>query len=256
MEESGNEPGSGRAVNTLDKLRRIPDLAAEAWMTWDAPNPGPRAEHHGRTKTAHPPAPTNLGTLVALTVPTDRQIDDGTPTGSLLLELLLAVRHLVEDRDGMPDWPDHTWTGVCAWLTVTAPHWGADPFSADWVGDAVAHVHRRLEDLCRIPRDAVYRCSEPGCGNPARADGEWIVCDAGHHIPRAVAMRRAIAGRPLMTAREIAAQPWGVPEGTLRRWKHLGLVRPVGRVRAASGQTVDLWEVWQVIEQQHAARNA
>lgn len=228
-------------VSTLQQLHEIPDLAVEAWQTIDAPHRSATTGGHKPTKAAAHPAPTNLHALVALWAPTDADIDQGDPTGSLLLELLMAVRVVVEEfaddrpqwADPLPDWPERTWTAVCAWLRLCAPLWSSDPFTEEWVGDAVRRAYTGLRALVRAPKEVRLRCSVPGCIDRARVQpgDQWLLCEAGHQVD-IEAQRWTFLDNQDWTLAETrdACQTWlgaKVSLHTLNAWVRRGRLRPV-----------------------------
>lgn len=225
------------ATTTLGRLEQIPLLVAEALMTADAPNPSGRAERTKRTKNPHPPAPANLGHLVALTPPTDAQIDAYGADGGLMLELLMAVRHLVEEHDGMPDWPAHDWSSIAGWLIDTAPVWQADPYSAGFVDDSVRRCWSGLVALVRLPRDMRMQCTRLGCGERAHLQpgGQWVVCEGGHTLDVDAERGRFLAMQDLTLTE---AQTWFrvwlgelVPLDTMKSWVRRGRIEPIRHQR-------------------------
>ena len=215
-------------------LHEIPELAAEAWLTIDHPNPGHTTAEHRHTKTASIPAPTNLHALVALWRPSDTDIDRGDPTGSLMLELLMAVRVIVEEHpDTAPDWPDHTWTAICAWLRDTVPLWEPDRFTREWVDDTVRRVWRQLRALCRVPREVRYVCSVPGCGWRAHMQpgNRWLLCEAGHQLDIEARRWEHLASQEwTLTETRDQLRTWlgrSVPMSTLKSWVRRGKLRPM-----------------------------
>lgn len=248
-------------------LHEIPDLALEAVMTIDHPHRGSATEGHKPTKAASYPAPTNLHALVALWVPTDADIDRGDPTGSLLLELLTAVRVVVEEfaddkpqwADPLPDWPDHTWTAVCAWLRLCAPLWSSDAFTEDWVGSAVRRAYTGLRALTRAPKEVRYIC--PECGDQMRlqAGDQWFQCDSGHQIE--ATYDPAIRREPAAPTSEICAR-FNVTPNDLANWRRRGKLTPHKPGGAGSHEQA-MWFPWDVfliqrpdIAQAVAAREA
>lgn len=228
-------------MSAIQQLHEIPDLATEAWLTIDHPHRDAHNTGAKPTKAAAQPAPTNLHALVALWAPTDQHIEDGDPTGSLLLELLTAVRVVVEEfaddrpqwADPLPDWPDHTWTAVCAWLRLCAPLWSSDAFTEEWVGDAVRKAHTGLRQLTRAPREARLRCSVPGCIDRAHMQpgDQWLLCEAGHQID-IEAERWTFLENQDWTLAETrdACRTWlgvSVSMHTLNSWVRRGKLRPV-----------------------------
>ena len=223
------------ATTTLGRLEQIPLLVAEALLTADAPNPSGRAERTKRTKNPHPPAPANLGSLVALSPPSDDLVDRNTTerTGKLMLELLMAVRHLVEDRDGMPDWPAHDWASITGWLIDTEPVWSADEFSREWVSDSVKRCWKGLRELVRLQQDMRMVCPRLGCGERAHMQpgGQWMVCEGGHTLDVNAERGRFLQGQDLTLSE---ARTWfrvwlgdDVPLDTMKSWVRRERIEPI-----------------------------
>lgn len=247
-------------MSTIQQLHEIPDLAVEAWLTIDHPHRDAHNTGTKPTKAAAQPAPTNLHALTALQVPAGLDpepppplvhrrgatedevlavIGDQDNTGPLLADLLMAVRVIVEEfadtpRAGqLPDWPDHTWSPVCAWLRLCAPLWSSDAFTEEWVGDAVRKAHTGLRQLTRAPREVRLRCSVPGCIDRAHMQpgDQWLLCEAGHQID-IEAERWSFLENQDWTLAETrdACRTWlgvSVSMHTLNSWVRRGKLRPV-----------------------------
>ena len=196
-----------------DMLARIPDMAAEAYLTWDAPNPNPgeRSDKTGRRSHVHQPAPTNLSTLVAL-----------DPLHGLLPTITECVRIIWEQMPA-PDRPplQHppTWSGETGWLLATVTWWQShlDECDLGWVEDAIAAAYRELARLTREPEDKPVLCGRCRIGALEQVhDAMWECHACGHTVTvRAVTLKQAAA--------EV-----DVPLRTLQDWANRpGLLRPI-----------------------------
>lgn len=199
-------------ADTIQLLHEIPDMAAEAAITHNAPNPTARAERSIRATPASRP-PTDLDILDALR----------PAVGAVHFELNQAVRAVWEDhRDLALDEPSVTTD--CAWLIRHAHAWQSDPFLSDWVESTVAAAHRVLAGLVRQAPPLRLAC--PRCQNPvhAEAGGSFFRCEAGHVIDHHAEVRRmgALQHAPLGEVADLLA----IPSGTLRRWAADGLISP------------------------------
>ena len=159
-----------------------------------------------------------------------------------MLELLMAVRHLVEEHDGMPDWPTHDWPSITAWLIDTAPMWQADPYSVGFVDDSVRRCWSGLVALVRLPRDMRMQCTRLGCGERAHMQpgGQWVVCEGGHTIDVNAERWRFLGGQDLTLPE---ARTWfrvwlgdEVPMSTLTSWVDRKKITPMRTVRRGPRQ--------------------
>ena len=202
-------------TDAIQQLHELPDLAAEVFLTWGHPNPTGRPIIH-TTRRVHPPAPADLDALDCLR--NDRL--------GLLFRLSECVRAVVED---MPTHPGDlteqpTWVSESEWLIAHHADWRDDGFLSDWVGLEVADIHRRLSRAARVQPPIRLEC--PRCRDPLRLQqgGRWLRCDAGHIIETGPEIER-VGRLASMTYAELARE-LGIAEGTLRRWKHGGLLLP------------------------------
>ena len=228
-------------TTTRERLRRLPELAAEAFLTWDAPNPAPEAERTGKRRNPHPPAPTRLDVLDAL-----RTSDDGHL--AMLTECVRIVWEQLRwdsDRDQWPDPREHqpTWTGECGWLLATFDWWQANLDAADlgWVEGTITDAATELERVVREPRPARLRC--PTCEDVLRVqDGGMVtLCDSGHEHPGPMRLAALWARKPPSPA-AIIEMELGVKQATLRKWHQRRKIKPAYR----DGR-VDYWLPWDVV---------
>lgn len=214
-------------MDTLKQLEAIPDLATEAYLTWNAPNPGDRT---GFTKRPRPgsKAPTDLAVLDAL------RPDPDAEGSSLRGVLSLAVRAVWEgartEGSPTPDLePEPTFLSECRWLTETVVFWHSDRRLDEYVTDSVATVHRELAKLVRMPKPVRLVC--PRCHFPVdlKADGAYYQCEAGHIIDHHAEIRR-MGQLQEMSLSEISERT-NIPEKTLHRWARDGWISPVDAKR-------------------------
>lgn len=225
-------------TTTRDQLRRLPELAAEAFLTWDAPNPGSRTDRVKRGRTQAPP-PTDLTALTAL-----RTDDKG-----LLWTLSECVRivwqamdaEAMEDHPNPLDWSEATWSSECHLLLASFDWWQANLDAADlgWVEGAITKATKALVALTRQPKPNTLHCLVEGCRGsitPLVVDdaegGQKLVADAcefGHRVDRQEAVRRALRLQDLPLTE--LAQHVGVPDKTLYRWAKRGLIHPIRHAR-------------------------
>lgn len=207
-------------TDTIQQLHELPDLAAEVFLTWGHPNPTDRPAY--RTRRVHPPAPADLDALDCL-----RADEHG-----LLFRLAQCVRAVVEDMPAHPgDLADKpTWVSESEWLIAHAQDWRHDEFLAELVGSEVAEIHRDLSRAARVVPPLRLEC--PRCHDRLRLQdgGRWLRCDSGHIVESGPEIERA--GRlASMTYAELSRE-LGIAEGTLRRWRHEGLLVPDDSLRA------------------------
>lgn len=220
-------------MDTLKQLEAIPHLATEAYLTWNAPNPGERT---GFTKRPRPgsKAPTDLAVLDAL------RPDPDAEGSSLRGVLSLAVRAVWEDArtEGSPTpdlEPEPTFLSECRWLTETVVFWHSDRWLTEYVTDSVATVHRELAKLVRMPKPNPYQC--PKCGEPMFLEpGDYFQCEAveSHKQPGPIALEKQWRRRPTATAQNIIRifrDEMGVTltEPQLWQWRCRGKIPEAGR---------------------------
>lgn len=226
-------------TDTIQQLHEIPDLAAEAFATWNAPNPSTRPERVTPTTGSRPP--TDLAVLDAL-----RPDPDGEGR-SLRGVLAQAVRAVWEDARmeaaHVPDLPEATWAGDCDWLRRTYAFWSGDRWLVEFVGEQVAEVHRGLSALCRVPKPPIYAC--PTCDGRMEPipGGHMLACKEGHEHP--ADLERQWRRRPPLPASMIE-QVMGVRANTLAQWKRRRKIRPR---MGDDGQ--DLFYPWDVLLLKH-----
>lgn len=200
-----------------DRLAQIPLLVTEARLTEGAPNPGTE----GRRRAGKPgsQAPGDLDVL-------ELDITEHDAPATLVpLPRLVACTRLIwesftptdEESIGRPG--DADWTTECDWLWRAWPTAQAtlDAAVLDWVVDEINGVYRQLADKVRLRRERVYRC--PRCGDAMRLQegGQWLRCDSGHEESADLAGRyRRLPAMPL----PMVSAALGVPEATLRTWRH------------------------------------
>lgn len=226
-------------MTTRDELRRLPDLAAEAFATWGAPNPGETVARAPRR--VHPPAPTDLTTLVAL------RPDTGLLTGIVeCVRIVWEVLRHDEARHELPDPRDTetpTWASECDWLLATLDWWQANLDACDlgWITDTIHAATRELEQIVRQPRPARLVC--PDCGDVLRGQpgGMVSLCDSGHEHPGPKRLAAVWARKPAVPAMVIESQ-LGVKVATLWQWKRRGKIRP-----AHTEGRIDYWLPWDVV---------
>lgn len=206
-------------TDAISRLRQIPGLAVEVWLTRHAPNPSEQPLTHQRR--ANPPAPVPLAPIDALRA-------DGH---GLLAELTQAVRAVWEDNPGVPLSNPATWSGECDWLIGHRDMWESDPFLCELVTGAVEVVWTGLRHVARIPEPPRLACMVPGCpgvieGLDDQAGG-WLwpdVCSENHRVDRH-AIARMWSELALIPASEVAER-MGVADRTVRRWKRAGIIAP------------------------------
>lgn len=199
---------------TLTQLGELPTLAAEVFLTWGCKNPTNRPLRSGRS--IAPAAPADLEALDCLRV----------DSHGLLARLALCVRATVESMPGHPGDLEETptWVSESDWLTRHHTDWLADSWTAEYVTDEVAAIHRDLSKAARIPAPLRLEC--PRCHDQLRIQdgGRWLRCDSGHIIDTGAEIER-VGRLASMTYPQLSAE-LGIPQGTLRRWRHSGLIHP------------------------------
>lgn len=146
-------------MNTLEKLRAIPDLATLAGSFAATPYRAPRGpeKYTGRGMSSGP-------------VPTELLASDMLSTVGLLAELTLAVRMVWEQQEGdrlVPNDPT-TFAGECSWLIRTSDVWQADPVMHKYVRGKVNRVHRELARWVGVAPAQRLVCAK--CGGPVHVD--------------------------------------------------------------------------------------
>ena len=223
-----------------DMLARIPDLAAEVWLTRGAPNPSGEIERHPLTFESKPP--TSVAVLDALR-PIDPDGDSITPLWHLCQAVRVAwdeIRASGEDVRNLPAQSEHaTYASEAGWLLATMGLWQAvvDEFAWGYIEQEIKDCYGELVRLAREPKPLVMWCQVDGCGGKIKpipvmhGDREVLhaeYCEFGHQIDRHEAARRA-ARMADMSLPEIAVE-LGVTDRTLRRWAEAGLIRRTRRV--------------------------
>lgn len=145
---------------TAQMLENLPTLAAEAFLTIDAPNPTNRPARGVRQAHSRPPA--NLDAIDCL-----RVADPDAWGHGHLWELAQCSRVALDavaengDVDQLPPLPrPTTWVGECGWLLATRAHWESCADEADiaFIDDTVATIWRDLRRLVRAPRPLRVSC--------------------------------------------------------------------------------------------------
>lgn len=243
-------------------LADIPGLAADVWLTRDAPNPAPKADRHIRsTPGSRPTANVTVIDLLRTDAHDDLVIADDRPATSHLLDRLgMCVRMVAEEREhaglDSPDEGYGTWAGVTGYLIATAPWWTTQPGLADDVDWETRKVHQALQQAARVPHEPRYVCDQ--CGDQAHPQpgGQWMLCESGHQIPGAGAVRAKLQASRPMTAVAMERE-WGEALGlrakTIAEWARRGLLAPKGTVLIDRKwrPTFEPWDVMQVL-QRHA----
>ncbi|MGD7788204.1 hypothetical protein ACQCX2_07755 [Propionibacteriaceae bacterium Y1700] len=196
-------------TDTITQLRQLPGLAAECWLTWDAPNPAPRASEGKRTPPGSKP-PTDLSAWDAL-----RPDEKGQ-----LAVLASWARLVAEERDNQgltqPEPPANTWAACCDYLIAVGTFWAGAAWR-DELEHEVAKVWRTLRTQARTPPEQRYKCTHCGGRAHMRDGGSWLSCeDCGKVMDHRAEIARAMATRPPMTRHQIAAE-LGVPVDTVKK---------------------------------------
>ena len=222
---------------TRERLTRIPDLAAEVFVTWGHPNPSGHAER-GRNSPGSK-APTDLAVLDALR-PGER---------GMLAGLTECVRIVWQAMDA-GERPDLTnppnWASECGWL-LRSWDWAQaslDLSEIDWISDTIRRTHATLSELAREARPLVLHCTRmvgtEACGggligrDERNADtgdwtaSRWAYCaECGQTYTYTADLRRLGSVRD-WTLVECAAEV-GVSVLTLKRWKKAGRITATGK---------------------------
>lgn len=227
-------------TTTTEMLARLPELAAEAFLTWNHPNPSGEVER--RAVLVDAPPPTDIAVLDALRV--EAELDS-------LTELSECVRvvweQMPEDERGKypdpRDRPTPTWAGESDWLRVTHGWWVANLDDCDlgWVEDVIRTLHTNLERVTRTPKPIPLRCPDCQAAMRVQAGGQWTMCDEGHQHagPNTIAVEwrhRAPMGTTALS------EALGIPVGTIWTWKRRGRITPQW---THAGN--DYWLPWDVL---------
>lgn len=205
----------------IQQLHQIPDLAAEAWYTRDAPNPGPTHTHTARPKPGSRP---NLNTTTYDALRTDHKG---------LLHQLHGCTIRTHQHTNTPPTPEPAWAPVCQWLITHQHAWTQHPNLNDHTRATINQTHTTLAGLCRIPNRPNLTCSRLGCGAPTHLkDGnQWLQCDNGHTLDLAAERNRFLAMQNwTLTETRDAARTWlghDIPLNTLKTWAKRGTIRPI-----------------------------
>lgn len=211
--------------STLTMLGELPNLAAEVFATWDAPNPAPTKSDTNIRSIPGSRPPTRLDVYDALR--TDQKGD---------LHLLHGWAITVDEvSDGelapIPE-TSPTWTGVCRYLTETYDWWGRHALADDCTKE-ISAAHGRLRHLARTPAPPRYHCTQCGAAAHPQPGGQWMLCTEGHQMPGVGAVRASLRKAKPMTAQAIERE-WGDALGlrakTITEWARRGLVEQHARV--------------------------
>ena len=218
-------------MSIRDMLARIPDLAAEVWLTRDAPNPGGDSGRHTRTPPTSKP-PLSIAAFEAL-----REVDPDGTSETPLWDLTQAVRVAWDeirdaglDTDSLPRPAERpSYASEAGWLLKTVDTWelAADLVAINLIDWLVGKCYGELSRLAREPQPLTLRCLVYGCGGRISVDdsGRADECENGHPIDRHEAVRRARHALP-MSLPEIAVD-LGVTDRTLQRWANSGMIHHV-----------------------------
>ena len=222
-------------MTTADKLRAIPNLAAQAYTSRDTPH---RGGHATSTTPAAPgprvsssaPIPTHLrkrgsGKLAGSPIPAqvacwDMMRDD---EHGLMQELIEACEAIRGDMEQPPELPASTWAAVCSDLLDLSDRWQSDDLLHDWVSSSVAHVHSSLSRWVGDPRPARLTCTKCSgrlaverAGDNPNASAVLVCGDCGHVWHAATIAHEATMRIPAPLT-DIAAM-LGIPLRTVQRW--------------------------------------
>jgi hypothetical protein len=238
-------------------LQRLPDIAAEVWLTRNHPNPGGE-QVNGRSGRNIHIVPLDLTAWDAL-----RPDDHGQ------LAQLSACVHLVakELRDAGQPWPKltnpPTWVSECGWLIETAGWWQRQA----WHGEIdhqrageddheragmLPAVWKEMTRAARIPAPLNMICPRCRMTVHGKADQQGgpithYVCEGGHTIDHHAEIRR-MGELQEMTSTEIETH-LSLTRRTLRNWKAAGVIVPVGKRNLE-----DVWIVSEVRKVQDLTR--
>ena len=222
-------------TTTREKLGRIPDLAAEVWLTRDAPNPGGDSGRHVQPTYGSRP-PINLAMFDAL-----RPIDPDLATETAGKWLCNAVRIAWKimwangvELDPYPIAQQPTYASESAWLLATVDLWerweqvtfhGELELAGRTIGDEINNCYNELSRLAREPRPVRMRCPQCSAILRAQPGGEWLFCDSGHAVNGGRKLASEYWNKPAMKTEAIAKE-LGIQPGTLRQWKNRGKIQP------------------------------
>lgn len=210
-------------MNTLDKLRQIPDLAALVPLTEGVPYrrpPGPE-KRSGSKMTSGPMPPQVAAKEYMLS------------SRGLMHELTMAIRMVWEQQEPprklLAD--TATFASECAWLIETADQWHADPVLLGWVRGKVNLVHAELAGWVGEQTPARLVC---GCGGTVEVDDYSATGDGSRAaacsgcgkvwLPEDIATS-AVMNTPVRLPE--VARLVGVHIRKLQRWASAGLLKPV-----------------------------
>lgn len=228
-------------TDTLARLRELPDLAVECFITWDTPNPAPRADRHVQSVPGSKP-PTDLGAWDAL-----RPDEKGS------LEVIRSwTRLIIEERAeqglGAPLPASDGWAGCCDYLIAVATFWAGAEWRPEFEGE-VRKVHRQLEVQARVTIDPVYKCDKCEAIARPQPGRMWMLCDNGHEVRDLGIIRRNLQNAKPMTAEAIERE-WGQSLGlrakTISEWSRRGWLKSRGRV-LIDRKWRPFYEPWDVI---------
>ena len=197
-------------MTTADKLRAIPNLAAQAYTSRDTPHqtPGKRS-----------------GKLIGSPIPArvacwDMMRDD---EHGLMQELIEACEAIRGDMEQPPELPASTWAAVCSDLLDLSDRWQSDDLLHDWVSSSVAHVHSSLSRWVGDPRPARLTCTKCSgrlaverAGDNPNASAVLVCGDCGHVWHAATIAHEATMRIPAPLT-DIAVM-LGIPLRTVQRW--------------------------------------
>lgn len=226
-------------MDMLQILAEIPGLAAEAFITWDHPNPAPKADRHTRTV---PDSTPNLRVDAWDVFRTDHKGDL-----RLLHGWCISIDEASDSELGPLPERTPTWAGCSRYLAETHHWWSEHADIAKPCRNEIADVWHSLRRLARVRPPKTYPCTTDGCTEVAHTEpgGQWLRCGAGHQVEGIAAARARLQREGPRTAAQIE-EAYGVKAATIRQWKARGLIAPVGH----TGK-VDLWSAWDVLTVQH-----
>lgn len=170
------------ATTTVDRLREIPDLAAQVYVSRDTPHrPGrPTSTATGTAKPGHvKPHKGSRGSTSESPMPAVVAAYDILARAELeyLIEACVAVR---DDMDTPTDMPAPRWAEVCADLIGLREWWESDDVLLDFVGDAAGKAHRALRRWVGESRPPRLAC--PKCGGKMREIGYGDAMESGTNL--------------------------------------------------------------------------